>query len=67
MIIHLANNHMGFGGFGESGMGAYHGKAGFDCFTHYKSTLKKSNLIEMPVRNPPFSNFKMKIVKFLMR
>ncbi len=67
VIIHLANNHMGFGGFGESGMGAYHGKAGFDCFTHYKSTLKKSNLIEMPVRNPPFSNFKMKIVKFLMR
>ncbi len=67
VVIHLANNHMGFGGFGESGMGAYHGKVGFDCFTHYKSTLKKSNLIEMPVRNPPFNDMKMKIVKFLMR
>ena len=67
VVIHLANNHMGFGGFGESGMGAYHGKVGFNCFTHYKSTLKKSNLIEMPVRNPPFSNMKMNIVKLLMR
>ena len=67
VVIHLANNHMGFGGFGESGMGAYHGKVGFDCFTHYKSTLKKSNLIEMPVRNPPFSKAKMSIVKLLMR
>ncbi len=63
VVIHLANNHMGFGGFGESGMGAYHGKVGFDCFTHYKSTLKKSNLIEMPVRNPPFNDMKMKIFK----
>ncbi len=67
VVIHLANNYMGFGGFGESGMGAYHGKVGFDCFTHYKSTLKKSNLIEMPVRNPPFNDMKMKIVKLLMR
>lgn len=67
VIIHLANNHMGFGGFGESGMGAYHGKAGFDCFTHYKSTLKKSTLIEIPVRVPPFSSAKMRLVKLLMR
>lgn len=67
VVIHLANNRMGFGGFGESGIGAYHGKAGFDCFTHYKSTLKKSTLIEMPVRNPPFNKLKMRIVKMLMR
>lgn len=67
VVIHLANNHMGFGGFGESGMGSYHGKAGFDCFTHYKSTLKKSNILEVPVRNPPFNKTKMKIVKLLMR
>ena len=36
-IIHLATTEMGFGGFGESGMGAYHGKIGFDTFSHYKS------------------------------
>lgn len=67
VVIHLANNHMGFGGFGESGMGSYHGKQGFDCFTHYKSTLKKSTRVEVPVRVPPFSKAKMRIVKLLMR
>lgn len=67
VVIHLANNHMGFGGFGDSGMGSYHGKDGFDCFTHYKSTLKKSTIIEVPVRVPPFSNAKMRILKLLMR
>ena len=45
----------GLWSFGDSGMGAYHGKQGFDCFTHYKSTLKKSTKIEIPVRVPPFT------------
>ena len=40
-IIHLATSEMGFGGFGESGMGSYHGKDGFDTFTHYKSIVDK--------------------------
>lgn len=55
-VIHLANNNMGFGGVGNSGMGAYHGKVGFDCFTHYKSTLKKGTWLELPVRTPPFED-----------
>ena len=67
VVIHLANNHMGFGGFGDSGMGAYHGKQGFDCFTHYKSTLKKSTKIEIPVRVPPFTKAKSFILKLMMR
>lgn len=67
VIIHLANNHMGFGGVGNSGMGAYHGKVGFDCFTHYKSTLRKGTWFELSVRNPPFDDMKMKIVKMMMR
>ena len=46
-------------------MGAYHGKVGFDCFTHYKSTLKK-HWIEMPIRNPPFGD-KIKLLRMLMR
>ncbi len=65
VLIHLANNHMGFGGFGNSGMGQYHGKVGFDTFTHYKSTLRKSNLIEMPIRVPPFGD-KIKLLRLLM-
>ena len=67
VVIHLANNHMGFGGVGNSGMGAYHGKVGFDCFTHYKSTLKKGTWLEMPIRNPPFDDTKMKLLRMLMR
>ena len=66
VVIHLANNHMGFGGVGNSGMGAYHGKVGFDCFTHYKSTLKKGTWLELPVRVPPFGN-KIKLLRMLMR
>lgn len=66
VVVHLANNHMGFGGVGNSGMGAYHGKAGFDCFTHYKSTLKKGTWLELPVRNPPFGD-KIKLLRMLMR
>ncbi|MGI6104677.1 MAG: aldehyde dehydrogenase [Raoultibacter sp.] len=66
VVIHLANNHMGFGGVGNSGMGAYHGKVGFDCFTHYKSTLSKSTKIEVPVRVPPFRD-KIKLLRRLMR
>lgn len=48
-LIHLATSEMGFGGTGESGMGAYHGKTGFDTFSHYKSNvsliLRKKRLI----------------------
>ena len=66
VVIHLANNHMGFGGVGNSGMGAYHGKVGFDCFTHYKSTLKKGTWLELPVRVPPFGD-KIKLLRMLMK
>ena len=44
-IIHLATSAMGFGGVGESGMGSYHGKAGFDTFSHAKSMVDKTNFI----------------------
>ena len=46
VVIHLATGGMGFGGVGESGMGSYHGKDGFDAFSHYKSIVdKKRGLI----------------------
>lgn len=65
-IIHLANDRMGFGGFGQSGIGAYHGKVGFDCFTHYKSTMKNTPLVEIPIRNAPYTG-KLPILKLFMR
>lgn len=54
-IMHLATSNMPFGGVGESGMGNYHGSYSFMTFTHEKSVLRKSNLIDIPLRYPPYS------------
>ncbi|MFB4166401.1 aldehyde dehydrogenase [Virgibacillus sp. JSM 102003] len=51
-LYHLANPHLPFGGVGSSGMGAYHGKYGFDTFTHKKSILKQTTKFDMPLRYP---------------
>ncbi|MBY2476597.1 aldehyde dehydrogenase [Clostridioides difficile] len=64
-ITHIATNYLPFGGVGESGMGSYHGKAGFDTFTHYKSVLKKLNL-DIPIRYAPYSDKLIKILKKIM-
>ena len=53
-IIHLATSAMGFGGVGESGMGAYHGKDGFDVFSHTKSIVDKKTWIDLPMRYQPY-------------
>ncbi|MDI9456425.1 MAG: aldehyde dehydrogenase [Bacillota bacterium] len=53
-IVHLATSYMPFGGVGESGMGRYHGRWSFDTFSHKKSILKKSNLIDIKLRYPPY-------------
>ncbi len=66
-IIHLATPYMGFGGVGESGMGSYHGKKSFDTFTHYKSVVKKSNLLDLPMRYHPYSESKLNIIKKFMK
>ena len=66
-VIHLATSSMGFGGVGDSGMGAYHGKAGFDCFTHSKSIVDKATFFDMPVRYQPYTPLKTKLIKFFMK
>ena len=53
-IIHLATSEMGFGGVGESGMGAYHGKVGFDAFSHAKSMVEKKTWLDLPMRYQPY-------------
>jgi len=62
-IMHVANNNLPFGGVGNSGFGYYHGKASFEAFTHYKSILSKSNIVDIPLRYPPYRDK----VKMLMR
>ena len=54
VIIHLATSEMSFGGVGESGMGGYHGKAGFDAFSHTKSIVNKKTWIDLPMRYQPY-------------
>ena len=66
-IIHLATSEMGFGGFGESGMGAYHGKSGFDTFTHYKSIVDKKTWIDLPMRYQPYRKRNEKMVRFFLK
>lgn len=53
--IHLATSEMGFGGVGESGMGSYHGKEGFDVFSHTKSIVDKKTWMDLPMRYQPYN------------
>ena len=64
-IVHLSVSRLPFGGTGASGMGSYHGKAGFDAFTHHKSVLHKSKHIDVPLRYPPYTGFALKLLKKL--
>jgi aldehyde dehydrogenase (NAD+) len=54
-VIQLMNPHLPFGGVGTSGMGRYHGKAGFDAFSYRKSILKKGTRFDLPLRYPPYA------------
>lgn len=67
VVIHIATSDLPFGGFKDSGIGAYHGKAGFDTFTHYKSIVNKSGLIDLPMRYQPFKKIYQKLVRKIMR
>lgn len=67
-IIHLATSEMGFGGVGESGMGAYHGKTGFDAFSHKKSIVNKKVRPDLPMRYQPYTNsFYRKLLDLFLR
>lgn len=68
VIIHLATSKMGFGGVGESGMGKYHGKEGFDTFSHYKSIVDKKTWLDLPMRYQPYENkFHKKLLHFFLK
>jgi len=68
VVIHLATSEMGFGGVGESGMGSYHGRYGFDAFSHYKSVVDKKNWIDLPMRYQPYSkSFYGKLLRFFLK
>ncbi|MEZ3437025.1 MAG: aldehyde dehydrogenase [Lachnospiraceae bacterium] len=66
-VIHLATSEMGFGGFGESGMGSYHGKSGFDTFTHYKSIVDKKTWLDLPMRYQPYKRLYEKLLHIFLK
>ena len=66
-IIHLATSEMGFGGFGASGMGSYHGKDGFDTFTHYKSIVDKKTWLDLPMRYQPYRKLNDRLIHFFLK
>lgn len=66
-VVHLATD-MGFGGVGESGMGAYHGKTGFDTFSHTKSILDKKTWLDLPMRYQPYDRKRYsKLIRFFLK
>ncbi|APQ73471.1 aldehyde dehydrogenase [Clostridium botulinum] len=65
-IMHLSTSTLPFGGVGNSGIGGYHGRASFDTFSHKKSILKKSNLIDVKIRYAPFKG-KINLAKRLFK
>lgn len=64
-MIHFVNKRLPFGGVGHSGIGAYHGKLGFDTFSHHKAIVKKPTWGDNPIRYAPYKN-KLKWVKKIM-
>lgn len=66
-IIHLATSQMGFGGVGASGMGAYHGKVGFETFSHRKSMVDKKTWLDLPMRYQPYQEFHKRLIKLFLK
>ena len=66
-IIHLATSEMPFGGVGESGMGGYHGKFGFEEFSHYRSIVDKKTWMDLPVRYQPYSKKTLQLLRRVMK
>jgi len=65
-VIHFANKRLPFGGVGQSGIGAYHGRLSFDLFSHQKAMVKKANWLDIPTRYAPYKG-KLKAIKMLLK
>lgn len=63
VVMHLSNDHLPFGGVGNSGIGNYHGKFGFDTFSHQKAILERATWGEPDLKYPPYSEKKLSWTK----
>ncbi|GAB1309320.1 aldehyde dehydrogenase [Urechidicola sp. KH5] len=64
-IMHISNHHLAYGGVGDSGLGAYHGEAGFKAFSHYKSILERPTWIEPNIKYYPHTATKLKLIRWI--
>lgn len=65
-LLHISGTDMPFGGIRQSGIGSYHGKFGFDTFTHQKSIFK-AGLVDLPLKYPKYKAWKFKLLRWLFR
>jgi aldehyde dehydrogenase (NAD+) len=65
-LMHFVNHHLGFGGVGYSGFGAYHGKKSFETFSHEKAVIKRG-WFELPFRYHPLTPKKEKLLKKFLK
>lgn len=65
-IVHFSNNRLPFGGVGNSGIGAYHGKLSFDVFSHQKAIVRKATWLDIPLRYAPYSH-KTKLIRKILK
>jgi aldehyde dehydrogenase (NAD+) len=62
-LMHVSNPNLPFGGVGESGMGAYHGKFGFDTFSHQRAVHERSTRMDPALLYPPYTRSKQRLVR----
>ncbi len=67
IMLQGMTSHLPLGGVGSSGMGRYHGKAGYDTFSNIKSIVKKRNIANSSLRYPPYDKNKMPLLKRIMK
>ena len=66
VVLQVSNHYMPFGGVGNSGMGSYHGKHGFDTFSHKKSVVWNETMLDLPIRYAPFNLLKFRMLKYIL-
>jgi len=65
-LVHMGDPDLPFGGVGTSGLGAYHGHAGFEAFSHRKAVMRTGLFLDPSVKYPPYSDSKLAIVRKML-
>ena len=66
-LMHLVPADLPFGGVGDSGTGAYHGRTGFDAFSHHKSVLRKRTRPDLRLLYPPYGTVAERLVRRIVK